>query len=114
VVANGWIEGLTVGAIILGTVLGGALISPRISAALAAFDFPGLIDTGIDTVPEMPRSWSIVGVLYLAAALFNLYVPDTGVDHKPLKQQSALPDPRLQPLPAPAVARQAGPDLARR
>ena len=82
VVANGWIEGLTVAAIILGTGLGGALISPRISSAMLGFDFP-LIDTGIDTVPEM--SISIVGVLYLAAALFNLYVPDTGVDHKPLR-----------------------------
>ena len=29
VVANGWIEGLTVGAIILGVVLGGMLISRR-------------------------------------------------------------------------------------
>jgi LPLT family lysophospholipid transporter-like MFS transporter len=82
VVANGWIEGLTVAAIILGTGLGGALISPRIASAILGFDFP-LIDTGIDTVPEM--SISIVGVLYLAAALFNLYVPDTGVDHKPLR-----------------------------
>ncbi|TXG78346.1 MAG: lysophospholipid transporter LplT [Rhodocyclaceae bacterium] len=82
VVANGWIEGLTVAAIILGTGLGGALISPRIASAILGFDFP-LIDTGIDTVPEM--SISIAGVLYLAAALFNLYVPDTGVDHKPLR-----------------------------
>jgi len=82
VVANGWIEGLTVAAIILGTGLGGALISPRISSAMLGFDFP-LIDTGIDTVPEM--SIAIVGVLYMLAALFNLYVPDTGVDHKPLR-----------------------------
>jgi hypothetical protein len=28
----------------------------------------------------------IVGALYLIAALFNLYIPDTGVDHKPLKK----------------------------
>jgi MFS transporter, LPLT family, lysophospholipid transporter len=34
VVANGWIEGLTVGSIILGTVLGGALISNKLSLAL--------------------------------------------------------------------------------
>ncbi|HEX7248892.1 MAG TPA: MFS transporter, partial [Burkholderiales bacterium] len=31
VIANGWIEGLTVGSIILGTVLGGILISARVS-----------------------------------------------------------------------------------
>ena len=81
VVANGWIEGLTVAAIILGTGVGGALINPKVSSALLAFDFP-LIDTGIDTVPEM--SLAIVAVLYVLAALFNLYIPETGVDHKPL------------------------------
>ncbi|MBK8524265.1 MAG: lysophospholipid transporter LplT [Betaproteobacteria bacterium] len=83
VVANGWIEGLTVGAIILGVVVGGMLIKPDISATILAFDFP-LIDTGIDTVGEM--TIGIVGVLYIIAAIFNLYVPDTGVDHKPLKK----------------------------
>jgi MFS family permease len=82
VVANGWIEGLTVGAIILGTFIGGTLISPSVSGHLLAFDFPG-IDTPIDTVPEM--AILVIGVLYLIAALFNLKIPDTGVDHKPLK-----------------------------
>ncbi len=84
VLANGWIEGLTVAAIILGTFIGGvldqAVRSPR---QLLGFDFP-LIDTGIDTVPEMIIA--VIGALYLVAALFNLYVPDTGVDHKVLKK----------------------------
>ncbi|MCX7161915.1 MAG: lysophospholipid transporter LplT [Rhodocyclales bacterium] len=83
VVANGWIEGLTVGAIILGVVLGGALIRPEIAHRLLSLDFP-VIDTGVDTVAEM--TLVIIGTLYLIAALFNLYVPDTGVDHKPLKK----------------------------
>ena len=83
VVANGWIEGLTVGAIILGVVVGGMLIKPDIAQTLLAFDFP-LIDTGIDTVSEM--SIAIVGGFYLIASIFNLYVPDTGVNHKPLKK----------------------------
>ena len=82
VVANGWIEGLTVGAIILGVVLGGALIRPDVAGSLLAFDFP-LIETGVDSVAEM--ALLVIGVLYLVAAMFNLYVPDTGVDHKPLK-----------------------------
>ena len=82
VVANGWIEGLTVGAIILGVVIGGTLIRPDISQTLLAFDFP-LIDTGVDTIGEM--ALSIIGVFYIIASLFNLYVPDTGVDHKQLK-----------------------------
>ncbi len=83
VVANGWIEGLTVMAIILGVVLGGALIKPDIAQALLAFDFP-VIATGIDTTAEM--NLLIIGMLYLVASLFNLYIPDTGVDHKPLKK----------------------------
>jgi MFS family permease len=83
VVANGWIEGLTVMAIILGVVLGGMMIRPDIAQSLLAFDFP-LITTGIDTVAEM--NLLIIGVLYLVAALFNVYIPDTGVDHKPLKK----------------------------
>jgi MFS family permease len=83
VVANGWIEGLTVMAIILGVVLGGALIRPDIAQALLAFDFP-LIDTGINTIPEM--TLVVIGTIYVIGAVFNLYVPDTGVDHKPLKR----------------------------
>ncbi|MEW6514575.1 MAG: lysophospholipid transporter LplT [Pseudomonadota bacterium] len=83
VVANGWIEGLTVMAIILGVVLGGALIKPDIAQAILAWDFP-LFDTGIDTTAEM--NLLIIGTLYLVAAGFNLYIPDTGVDHKPLKK----------------------------
>ena len=83
VVANGWIEGLTVCAIILGVVLGGALIRPEIAQSLLSLDFP-LIDTGVDTVGEM--TLVVIGALYLIAALFNLYIPDTGVDHKPLKR----------------------------
>ena len=83
VIANGWIEGLTVVAIILGVVLGGALIKPDIAQSLLAFDFP-VMETGIDTVAEM--NLVVIGVFYLLAAGFNLYIPDTGVDHKPLKK----------------------------
>jgi hypothetical protein len=83
VVANGWIEGLTVMAIILGTVVGGLLIEPTIAQFILTFDFP-MIDTGIDTIPEM--SIGIIGSIYLIAAAFNLYIPNTGVDHRILKK----------------------------
>lgn len=83
VVANGWVEGLTVMAIILGTVVGGLLVKPDIAQALLNFDFP-MIDTGIDTIPEI--SIGIIGSIYLIAAAFNLYIPDTGVDHRILKK----------------------------
>jgi hypothetical protein len=43
-----------------------------------------LLDTGVDTVPEM--ALCVITVLYVTAALFNLKVPDTGVDHKVLKK----------------------------
>jgi hypothetical protein len=83
VVANGWIEGLTVVAIILGVVVGGMMIRPDIAQSLLSFDFP-IVDTGIDTMTEM--NLAVIGVLYLIAAFFNIYIPDTGVDHKPLKK----------------------------
>ncbi|MEO6353523.1 MAG: MFS transporter, partial [Burkholderiaceae bacterium] len=51
VAANGWIEGLTVSSIILGTVLGGALVNPAIASALLQFDFP-VIDFGVDKPTE--------------------------------------------------------------
>lgn len=75
VAANGWIEGLTVSSIILGTVMGGALINPSIAAKLLAFDFP-FFDFGIDTPAE--TALCIIAVIYLLAALFNLRIPDTG------------------------------------
>src|SRR6188474_746861 len=48
VVANGWIEGLTVASIILGTMLGGVLINEQVSHVLLQFDIP-YFETGIDT-----------------------------------------------------------------
>jgi LPLT family lysophospholipid transporter-like MFS transporter len=79
VVANGWIEGLTVASIIVGTLLGGVLVSGTVSAKLLRFDVP-LIDTGIDTAPE--AAIAVIIVFYFIAAGFNLYIPDTGVDHR--------------------------------
>ncbi len=79
VVANGWIEGTTVGSIILGVLLGGALVSQKVSTALLGFDLP-VIDTGIDTPPE--AAICIIAFFYCVAAFFNWYIPDTGVDHR--------------------------------
>ena len=75
VVANGWIEGLTVASIVLGTLLGGLLIGARASAWLLGFDLP-VIDTHIDTAPE--AAIVIIAAIYVVAALFNLAIPDTG------------------------------------
>jgi len=78
VIANGWIEGLTVGAIIIGTVMGGVLIRQDVSSWLLTLDLP-LVSTAFEA------SVIVIGTLYLIAAGFNFYIPDTGVDHKPLK-----------------------------
>ncbi|MBU3603158.1 lysophospholipid transporter LplT [Polynucleobacter sp. AP-Kaivos-20-H2] len=75
VAANGWIEGLTVGSIILGTVLGGVLISSTVSQSLLALDMPAF-DTGIDTPAE--SAILIIMMIYVIAALINLKIPDTG------------------------------------
>ena len=79
VVANGWIEGTTVGSIILGVLFGGALISPNIATALLSFDCP-VIDTGISSPPE--AAIAVIMVLYVTAGVFNWFIPDTGVDHR--------------------------------
>jgi len=83
VVANGWIEGLTVCSIILGTVLGGALVSETLSSRLLVFDFP-LIDTGIDNAAEV--AISLIIIFYAIAAIFNVYVPLTGFVHRPVER----------------------------
>lgn len=75
VAANGWIEGLTVGSIILGTVLGGVLISTTVSKSLLALDMP-TFETGIDTPAE--SAIMIIMMIYVVAALINLKIPDTG------------------------------------
>ncbi|MDB5934072.1 MAG: lysophospholipid transporter LplT [Massilia sp.] len=78
VAANGWIEGLTVTSIILGTVMGGTLVAKRTSHFLLGFDVP-LIDTGINTPTE--AALCVVMGLYLVATLFNHYIPDTGAKY---------------------------------
>jgi MFS family permease len=79
VVANAWIEGLTVMSIILGTVMGGGLVSAHGSALLMSLDMPGF-DTGIDT-PAKGQLAVLIGVYALAAA-FNLRIPDTGARYE--------------------------------
>jgi len=76
--ANGWIEGLTVMSIILGTVLGGALVSERGANFLLSFELPHLL--GIGTGAE--AAMAVVVAIYLLAALFNLRIPDTGARYE--------------------------------
>jgi MFS transporter, LPLT family, lysophospholipid transporter len=75
VVANGWIEGLTVASIVLGTLLGGLLIGPALSHLLLRVDFP-MLETSVNTPPE--AAIVVIAGVYVVAALFNLAIPDTG------------------------------------
>ncbi len=64
--ANGWMEGSTVVAIILGAILGGKLAS---------------IDPNLAMI--------VISVLYMAAAGFNIYIPRVPIDHKLPKKNPA-------------------------
>jgi MFS family permease len=75
VVANGWIEGLTVTSIILGFLLGGVLISPKVAAWLFTLDMP-LVDMEIDHPAE--AAIGVITAIYVMAALVNVMIPDTG------------------------------------
>ena len=74
VIANGWIEGLTVVSIILGVVLGGILVEPDVGAAILAFFHMPLV--GLHTVAE--AAIAMIVFVYAAAAAVNLAIPDTG------------------------------------
>ena len=78
---NGWIEGLTVGSIILGIGLGGQLVGPHIAPSLLSLDFP-VVTTSVDTPPE--AAIATIVFLYLLAAVFNLRIPRTDAPLQPL------------------------------
>ncbi|MBK6999482.1 MAG: lysophospholipid transporter LplT [Rhodoferax sp.] len=89
--ANGWIEGLTIASIILGVLLGGQLVSPAVAVKLLDWDFP-VIDTGVDTAPEV--AIFILIFVYFLAAWFNTRIPLTGVPMRALPGNilTLLPD----------------------
>ena len=77
---NGWIEGLTVGSIILGILLGGQLVGPNMAPSLLSMNFP-MFETSVDSAPE--AAISVIVFLYLIAAIFNLYIPRTDAPLQP-------------------------------
>ncbi|MFA5170515.1 MAG: lysophospholipid transporter LplT [Sulfuriferula sp.] len=80
VVANAWMEGATVLAIILGAIIGGVMLNPNLLQALSV-DFPML--AGLDVA-----KFAIILIigLYVSAAVCNLFIPKTAPDHKPSKR----------------------------
>jgi len=78
--ANSWMEGLTVAAIVLGAIIGGILISPKIIAPmLQTLDIPL-----VGSIAEL--AIAIIVLIYIGAAIFNLYIPRVAIDHKPLSR----------------------------
>ncbi|MBI1397394.1 MAG: lysophospholipid transporter LplT [Betaproteobacteria bacterium] len=80
VLANGWMEGLTVASIILGAILGGFLVG---------HDFAGFLATHLAFLQAWPHLDSapefailIMLGLYGIAAFVNLYIPRVAIDHK--------------------------------
>jgi len=78
--ANGWMEGLTVAAVILGAIFGGLLAGQRIEdqveSQFGGFEFNG----GIDTAPEF--AILVIFGIYLVALAFNLYIPKLPIEHE--------------------------------
>ena len=79
--ANSWMEGLTVAAIVFGALVGGILISPGIANPMLQWCGALLAGTGIDTPAEL--AIAVIVLIYIAAAIFNLYIPRVAIDHKP-------------------------------
>ena len=85
--ANGWVEGLTIASIIMGILVGGQLVGPRLAPVLLGFDMPW-VDTSVDTPPEAAIATTIL--FYLMAALFNLKIPRTDAPLQPISANPAL------------------------
>jgi hypothetical protein len=77
-------EGLTVLAIILGAIIGGLMISPQFAAPiLQLWDVPFF-----NSPAELAISFIVI--IYLAAAIFNLYIPTVAIDHKAVSRNPAF------------------------
>jgi MFS family permease len=78
--ANSWMEGLTVAAIIIGAVVGGLLITPSIShSIMQSLNVPSFVSTAELAI-------FVIFFIYLVAAMFNLYIPQVAIEHKPLSR----------------------------
>lgn len=80
VVANGWIEVTVVGAALLGTVLGGVLVSAGLVGSVPAETLCAWLASATDGTHRTAyaASLAVVIALYLLASALNLGVPDSG------------------------------------
>src|SRR5690606_38648492 len=74
---NSWIEGLTVVSILLGVMMGGALISPGVASRILSLNvFPY-------AATPAEAAIMVIALVYVVAAGFNLLIPRTGVVYPP-------------------------------
>lgn len=77
--ANSWMEGLTVLAVILGAIIGGFLIGDHLD--IGGLLSPGILEMlGSDAQPKF--AILMVLVLYVIAAIWNVYIPKLPVEHR--------------------------------
>ncbi|MDP2028674.1 MAG: lysophospholipid transporter LplT [Thiobacillus sp.] len=75
VIANSWMEATTVAAIVLGAIIGGALINPQLAETT-------LLSLGMGGLLIAPKFAIVVTTgLYLGAAVINLFIPRLPIDH---------------------------------
>lgn len=82
VVANGWLEGATVSAIIFGTLLGGFLSGQWVDNMLDLYQISGYIIGDLFSAPEF--AIIVIVSIYLLAAWLNIYIPKLDVRLKAL------------------------------
>ena len=80
VAANAWMEGATVAAIVLGAILGGLMLNADISGNIL-MQLPFLGDISVAKLAIV-----LITLLYIAAALANLFIPCIAMDHRPPKR----------------------------
>jgi len=80
VAANAWMEGATVAAIVLGAILGGLMLNSDISEKIL-LHLPFLGDISVAKLAIV-----LITLLYIAAALANLFIPCIAMDHRPPKR----------------------------
>lgn len=76
VAANAWMEGATVAAIVLGAILGGLMLNADISGHIL-MHLPFLGDISVAKLAIV-----LITLLYIAAALANLFIPSIAMDHR--------------------------------
>ncbi len=87
--ANGWMEGLTIASILLGVLLGGALVGDRITGILFSDAFAlDFTRAGIEFGSQ--AAIALISLLYLIAAAFNLRIPRTDVALRRIRKNSVL------------------------